>query len=143
LVNYVVDGLLEQYGSRNPFELCDFLDIKIFVHPLGKRINGFYQRTEDGIEVIHINSSIDDSKKKYICAHELGHALLHTDLNIHFLLEHTLAVKNKYELAADKFAALLLIHDDLLKQYPEYYNLEQVAASESLPLELLKLKFEI
>lgn len=34
--------LMKKYSTRNPFELCDYLHIKVFFEDLGN-INGFFQ----------------------------------------------------------------------------------------------------
>jgi Zn-dependent peptidase ImmA (M78 family) len=60
-----------------------------------------------------------------------------------FLEQNTFCVKNKYELEANRFASYLMIPDNLIEQYPSYFNLEQIALSEELPVELLKLKFNV
>lgn len=138
----VVNGLLEMYETNDPFELCDYLDIHVIIHDLGEKIQGFIQRSPYGDEILHINSRLESQMQKYICAHELGHAILHPDLSLGFYIEHPLLVKNKVEIQADKFAAELLIPDDILEKYPDF-TLEQVAAAENIHLELLKLKFNI
>lgn len=111
MIKDIVNGLFETYGTINPFELCCNLGIKVIKSNLGKEIKGFFQRTEEGYEIIHINSEIPEEEMKYICAHELGHAILHTDMAISFFIENSLQIKKKYEIQADKFAAELLLYD--------------------------------
>ncbi|WIF95058.1 ImmA/IrrE family metallo-endopeptidase [Caminicella sporogenes] len=142
MVKEIVLGLIELYNTKNPFELCDYLDIIVIKHFMGNKIQGFFQKTNDGIEILHINSELDHHTQKYICAHELGHAILQPELSIGFFIEYPFQLKTKAEIQADKFAAELLIPDDILKMYPDY-TLEQIAAAENIPLELLKLKFNI
>ncbi|WP_427339580.1 ImmA/IrrE family metallo-endopeptidase [Caloranaerobacter sp. DY30410] len=142
MVKQIVLGLIELYDTKDPFELCDCLDIIVTKHPMGNKIHGFFQKTNDGIEILHINSELDYHMQKYICAHELGHAILQPELSIGFFIEHPLQIKTKAEIQADKFAAELLVPDNILEKYPDF-TLEQVAAAENIPLELLKLKFNI
>ncbi|KNF08522.1 hypothetical protein CLPU_6c00080 [Gottschalkia purinilytica] len=142
MIKNIVDGLIELSGTRNPFEICNFLGIQVLIHDLGSQILGFFQKTKDGTEILHINSRLDDIKRKYICSHELGHAILEPDLNISFFIENPLVVKSKHEIKADKFAAELLIHDNLLESY-EGFTLEQIAIAENINKELLNLKFNI
>lgn len=141
LIRDIVEGLLETYGTVNPFELCCNLDIKIIKSALGNEIKGFFQRTLEGYEIIHINSEIPEEEMKYICAHELGHAILHTDISISFFIENSLQVKNKYEIQADKFAAELLLYNIELEQcdYKEM-SISQLSAYFCVPESLLIIK---
>lgn len=87
MIKDIVSGLIETYNTTNPFELCDFLNIKIIQSNLGNEIKGFFQRTPEEYEIIHINTQLSCNESKYICAHELGHAIMHTDISIRFLLK--------------------------------------------------------
>lgn len=139
----VVNGLLETYETLNPFELCDFMDIKIIYSNLGKEIKGFFQRTPNDYEIIHLNSELVPEEKKYICAHELGHAILHTDLSISFFIENTLQVKNKYEIQADKFAAELLLYDIKSNDEIEGLTISQLSVYYGVPEHIIKHKMRL
>ena len=134
-------GLIELAGSNDPFVICDYLDIQVSFRDLGDKIYGFFQRTEDGIEILHINNTLDDHIKKYICAHELGHAILHEELCLFFLNENTFFSSGKFENQANKFAAELLIPDDIINEYPKEYTVQQIACCEYVPEYLVDLKF--
>lgn len=133
-----VKKLIKKYNTNNPYELCDYLHIKILFEELGS-IKGFYQAVPKN-KVIHLNLNLNDSDMLWTLAHELGHAILHTKLNILFLEQHTCIVKSKYEIEADTFAAELLIDDDLLKEY-EGYPVNNIAKSENLDPKFLEYKF--
>lgn len=133
--------LVEKYATNDPFELASYLNIEICFMPLGT-IKGFYKYVKR-TKFIFINDNLNDYFKRIVCAHELGHAVIHPRVNIMFLKHNTYFVKDKFESQANRFAAELLISDDLHQRYPEYYNLEQIAVSENLPIQLLKLKFDI
>ena len=47
--------------------------------------------------------------QRTVCAHELGHAVLHTHANTPFLRKNTFFSVDKLEIEANTFAALLLI----------------------------------
>ena len=104
----IVQELKEKYETRDPFRLCKALDILVLYVPL-VRVNGFYQHF-DGQDIIYINQDLNDDEKTLVCAHELGHALLHTNVNTIFLETHKF-VENKYEREADAFAINLLYED--------------------------------
>ena len=84
-----------------------------------------------------------EEEKKYICAHELGHALFHTEMSISFFIENNLQVKNKYEIEADKFAAELLIDDNINEFDCSELNVEQIFSSLCIPVKLMKYKFNL
>lgn len=140
-IENLVKRLIKKYKTRNPFELASYLNIKVLEEPLGKNIKGFYQFCPKN-KIIHINEDLEHKEKIFICSHELGHAVLHTKLNILFLERNTFCIKNRYEIEANKFASQLMISDNLIKEYPSYFNLDQIAASEGISAELLKLKFQ-
>ena len=105
----IVENLVKTHETRNPFKLCRELDIILLFVPL-VRVNGFYQRYE-GQDIIYINESLSDEEKTLVCAHELGHAILHNDMNTISLTTH-ICVDSKYELEANAFA-IQLLQDDL------------------------------
>lgn len=141
MIKDIVNGLIEAYGTTNPFDLCDNLGIKIMRSYLGQEIKGFFQRTQNGYEVLHLNTELDPNEEKYICAHELGHAILHVDLSLKFFIENSLQIKNKYEIQADEFAAELLIND-LDTPYIKDMSTEQLSRYFKVPIEIIKYKFK-
>lgn len=136
----IVTGLKELYYSKDPFEICRSLDIIVLIHDLGDELLGFFQRTENDTEILHINNRLNDYERRYICGHELGHAITQPDLSISFFIENPLLIKNKFEIEADTFAAELLLEDDILERY-EGFTTEQIAAAENVPKRLVELKF--
>lgn len=143
MIKHIIEGLSDLYETKDPFELCGCLNIKIMKSNLGSEIKGFFQRTPNGFEIIHINTNLAKEEEKYICAHELGHALLHTNMSIQFFIDNKLQVKNKYEIQADKFAAELLIEDTLDKTEYDMLNIEQISSKLCVPVKLLKYKFNL
>ena len=133
--------LMKKYKTNDPFELAEYLKIKIVYEDLGKNIRGYYQECPK-LKIIHINSNLDYTAQRIVCCHELGHAMLHSKLNILFLNKHTFCVKDKFEREANIFAAELLIPSDLLLKYPEY-SIEQIASLHNIPVELLRLKYNL
>ena len=138
----IVNGLVETYETTDPFELCNNLNIKIMHNNLGREIKGFFQRTPNNYEILHLNTELMPEEEKYICAHELGHAILHTDLSLRFFVENRLQVKNRYEIQADKFAAGLLLNDIDLSIIKDT-TIEQLSCYYKVPISLIKYKFNI
>lgn len=79
---------------------------------------------------------------RIVLAHEIGHAVLHSSKEVHFLRENTLFPKGRHENEANKFAAELLIDLNSIDQcYLEDFNTEQLASYLMVPQELVELKF--
>jgi len=74
----IVIGLIDTYETRSIYELLDYLEVTIipkkFVNPDAKA-----RLYKDPLEnyYIYISEDLDESMKKYILCHELGHILLH------------------------------------------------------------------
>lgn len=102
----LVNRLIKQFHTNNPFEICDNLNYIILHAPL-IGIRGFYQFYEDR-DIVYIASNLPDQVKKFVCAHELGHSLMHKDINTIFLDTRTYLKTSIYERQANQFAINLL-----------------------------------
>ncbi|MBR1779075.1 MAG: ImmA/IrrE family metallo-endopeptidase [Clostridia bacterium] len=113
-IREIVKMLIKKYKTRSPFEICDRLKIHIvFSGDLPSGVNGVYLNLSDCGKIILINSSLKKCKLEKICAHELGHAILHTNLNS-FNYDHSLSSEEgKFEKEADLFAFFLLDEIDI------------------------------
>ena len=132
-----VKKIIKKYGTNDPFEICERLGIWVYILPLGK-IQGHYTYAKRK-KVFFINEDLSEIEKNFCCAHELGHALLHTKSNVYFNSSNTFFVQNKFENQANEFAAELLIDDELLKSF-EGYSLNQVSKSTGIDIKYLNLK---
>lgn len=136
-IKKIAKSLIRKYGTNNPFEICSFKGIEIYYFPLGS-LNGFY--TENfRIKTIYINEHLNDRQRKIVCSHELGHIMLRHKENKLFLSNNTFFVTNRYEIQADRFAAELLISNELLEEL-KYYTVDQMALALDLPVTLVKYK---
>ena len=124
---------------RTPYEYADFLNIHLLYENLGI-INGYYNKMNRQ-KYIHINHNLTEHEKLFTCAHELGHALMHPDVNTSFLLNSTLISVNKYEIEANTFAINLLISDDELEHYKDY-SIEQLSRLYGYSEELIELRLK-
>lgn len=113
-IQNAISLLIKKYGTDNPFELADALNITIFFEELGS-INGYYNKPLR-MKQIHINNSLDNIMKRFTCAHELGHAILHPDASTPFLRSKTLLSVDKMEIEANTFAVELLIPNELIEE---------------------------
>lgn len=135
----LVTRLTRKYHTSDPCELMDYLGIEHFEVPLGDRL-GCYMLIRRS-KCIFINSDIrSDDVHNIVCAHELGHALQHPEIDSSYIGDFTIYSKAKIELEANKFAAELLLPDDIKKEY-EGMTIDEIAASLNVIPELVKLKY--
>lgn len=81
--------------------------------------NGVYTRV-NGIQIIFIHPDLCDFERKMVLAHEIGHSILHPEVDFSDIKKIDEVTLAKYEIEADTFAAELLLDDDLLVKYPNY-----------------------
>lgn len=130
--------LIQKFNTRNPFQICEELGYIVLRVPL-VGLRGFYQYIERQ-HIIYIKDTLDDQESKLVCAHELGHSLLHTDNNHFFMNSHTYFSLSKFELEADKFAADLLYSDQFLQDYLSY-SIQTVAECLGLSQQVVEYRF--
>lgn len=145
-IDLIVIGLVEQYGTRDVYELCDALGIEIrivsFDNPLLRNCESYYYRNFNGEEIIFISNAIKHkTEKDFILKHELGHAVCNAEI-----LYAAYSNKNigKAEREANYFAMQLSNLDfDSIEMHQMTY--EQISACLRLPYdkigELLENKF--
>ncbi|MDC7953565.1 ImmA/IrrE family metallo-endopeptidase [Liquorilactobacillus mali] len=98
-------ALAEKLGTSNPFCICKNMGITIeyadLDNPLGDTI--YLNKSP----IILLSDNIQEKSKKYlVCAHELGHVVLHNGIQNYYLINRT--TKRKMESEADRFANGLL-----------------------------------
>ncbi len=104
-----VRNLIRKYGTRSPFELCEKMNIKILFVDLPEKVNGFFLNSKMNSSIL-INKNLSPAQRKVICAHELGHALLHNCVNTLDYQDNNSHYIEKLENEADKFSKILLGH---------------------------------
>lgn len=108
-IRQYVQKLIDKHHTSNPFELAELHGIQI-VYAQIKSLRGYYIKSSR-IKVIVISTEVKDEHIKYICAHELGHALLHDKINMRYLTTKSYFPAVKYEREADIFAMELIMND--------------------------------
>ena len=126
------------HDTRNPFHIATENDIHILYEELGKNLGYFSNLFR--IKTIRINDHADPFLQPFICAHELGHALLHPHAGTHAFNRNSFIANCKIEKEANLFAVELLFPDELIAGHPEIdiYNL---ARTFGIPYQLVYLKF--
>lgn len=135
----IVDALCKKYDSRDPYEISRQLGIVVEREELGS-VRGYYN-CEYGLKMIHINSELDTGDQRMVCAHELGHAVLHPGDNTPFLRAYTFYSVDKMETEANRFMAYLEITDDELLEYREH-PMTLLADIYGVSVELIRWRYE-
>jgi Zn-dependent peptidase ImmA (M78 family) len=127
--------MVKKHKTNDPFCIAEQKNIMILFNYLGETL-GFFS-TYKRAKFIHINNMLNRPLKRFVCAHELGHAILHPGINTPFLKANTLFSINRLEREANEFAVELLMPDDLIK---EYNTIQEAAAACEVPFEITQLK---
>lgn len=132
------ERLVQTYQTRDPFALCEALGIVVLDCPLPRHIRGFYQNYQ-GCQLIYLNDELESGERRAICAHELGHAILHEEQNFLFMTRHCHYFMSRFEKEADLFAAELLIDPAEICEM----NVQAIARQWGLSEEIVRLKYEM
>ena len=140
----VVEELVRKYGTRDPYELCDCLGIRIRRKDLGKKLKGFFFY-QSRIANIVIDCNVNEVLERILIAHELGHAILHKKIAMMKgfqemeVFDSTAIMENE----ANLFSAELLLDDDeVLEQLKERDgSFFQAAQALYVPAAFLDYKF--
>lgn len=132
----------EEFGGADVIETAENSGVKVWFRKLGS-LKGFYL-CENGVRYIVINEDLDERMKEVVCAHELGHDILHRELSGDKIRETTLFLENsKTEREANIFAAALLISDEVILSELESDNsLDGLAAKLGYPREIVAYKLQ-
>lgn len=137
--------LIDKYDESDPFQLCQSLGILVLFEKFSNNLKGYFF-LQSRIKIIVINANLPKELQKVICAHELGHAILHKELAAKGTLNDLVLFDNtsKPEFEANLFAAELLISDEavteLLNDDLSFFSVARIL---SVPAELLDFKFRI
>jgi Zn-dependent peptidase ImmA (M78 family) len=118
-------NLIKKYNTNNPFEICDYLNYIVIQTPL-TGVRGFYQFFEKN-NIIYVDKDLDCHIKNFVCAHELGHSIMHKGTNEIFMDTRTFLKTSIYERQADKFAVNFLYPDDSLFIDLKDYTVGQIS----------------
>lgn len=121
-IKRLVNSLVRKYNTRNPFEIVSNLNVIIVFYPL-HGVRGFYQYFQRN-SIIYIDESLSEHEQRLVCAHELGHMLLHKQANAIFMDSRTQLNTTKYELEADRFAMNLLISDCDIEEHLDFTSIQ-------------------
>lgn len=133
MIRQTVSNLIKKHRTINPFEIASQKNIMVLFEKLGHTFGYFH--TSNRIRTIHINCDLDEQWQKFVCAHELGHSVLHKNVNTPFLRKNTLFSVERIEREANSFAVCLLTYEEKI-----YYGetIESFYARNGVPSEMIK-----
>lgn len=137
--------LIRRYHTNDPFEIAAALDITVMERSDFQRQKGAFKVVLHN-SFIFINATMSNEMKRIVCAHELGHALLHRSLGKtqECLMEFELFnITNSTEYEANLFAANLLLDDQSIESLiQDGFDVVQIARSLGTNVNLLLLKLQ-
>lgn len=113
-IHSLAESIVRKYHTRNPFEIIKERNAILVYAPLVD-VRGFYQYFQRN-HLIYIDENLPETEKTFVCAHELGHMLMHKKANAVYMDTKTCFNTNKYEIEANTFAAELLIPDEVIQE---------------------------
>lgn len=136
------EEVLDEFGGRDIFETAENSGVKVWRRTLGG-LKGFYI-CENGCRYIVVNEDLDSVTAAVVCAHELGHDMLHRELSAGGIRENTLFLNsNKTEREANLFAACVLISDKtILGELSYCSSIDELTAALGFPREIVEYKLE-
>lgn len=138
--------LLERHRTRDPFALAEALGVRVRYFPLGD-LKGFYMVLK-GVPFIALHRDLPESLQRTVCAHELGHHLLHGELAARTVFnEYELyRMENRLEREANLFAAFLLVPEEAVEALSRPENrgraLRELAGDYGTTEELFAIRLE-
>lgn len=114
----IAQNVSSRYKTRDPYEIADYLGIIVIVKPLGK-LRGFAQNVAR-CKLVYINENLDEMQQKLVCAHEIGHFIMHKGYNRIFMDSCTFTETGRFETEAHRFSVDLLYDDSDLQQFLGY-----------------------
>ncbi len=104
-------NIAEYIGTNNPFKIAESLGINIEYRKYSRDIKGYCTRVFNKAYII-LNENYGKRSQRIICAHELGHVLLHSgELGVVYSKAYREDDIEKIEYEANMFAASLLFDD--------------------------------
>ena len=125
---HLAADLIRRYRTRDPFLIAENLGIEVMKRAFSKQKGAF--RVILGVKFIFINENLSEEMQTLVCAHELGHALLHPQYGENeFLAEFEIFdLRSSTEYDANVFAACLLIdREEMMENFRDGMDVVQNA----------------
>jgi len=138
-----VERLVKDHETRDPFKIAKYLGIHILYDYDFESLKGMYKVIQRS-RFIFINGNLNERDQRTICAHELGHDMLHREYaktaSFQEFMLYDMRTRPEYE--ANIFASELLIDDDdIFPLIDNEYDIYQIAGTldEDMNLVLIKI----
>lgn len=147
-INDVVEtanNLIKRFGTRNPHEIAESLDITILKRTFKNQLGVFTIVLHN--KFIFIKDDLDPVMENIVLLHELGHAMLHAKLTNQVAFQEFNLFNmnlNRLEYEANVFASQIALPDDEIVDYiKQGYDVQQVASAMGSDINLVALKVDI
>jgi Zn-dependent peptidase ImmA (M78 family) len=140
-IQTVANKLIKKFDTRDPFQLCQAIGVEVFYADLGS-LKGMYKYLKKNRFAV-INENLDPFTKTLVCAHELGHDILHQNLARKVCLQEFILydMKSRPEYEANLFASEILLPDDIILNLArDGYDIEQISKELCTDINLIALK---
>ena len=133
--------LIRKYHTRDPFFIAEMLNIEVMKRDDFTKLKGAFKVVEE-LPFIFINANLSDEMQRLVCAHELGHAMLHRNIRPQGIMEFEMFdITNDLEYDANVFAAnLLLDEDEIYEMACEGVDVVQIAHTMNTNVNLVLVK---
>lgn len=138
----IVSFYVKKYQTTNPFQVARNLNILYQEGDLGE-YSGCYMFLKNH-RYIFLNNNLNENEKRFVMAHELGHAILHKKQNCYFIRNKTLLLNAKIEKEANLFASYLLLPDSDVELFKEnQYTLDEISSISGLDRRIVEIRLMI
>ena len=140
-IQNVANKLIKKFDTHDPFQLCQAIGVEVFYADLGS-LKGMYKYLKKNRFAV-INENLDPFTKTLVCAHELGHDILHQNLARKVCLQEFILydMKSRPEYEANLFASEILLPDDIILNLArDGYDIEQISKELCTDINLIALK---
>ena len=135
-----VQQLIRRHGTNDPERLARTMGINVIYIDLGGSVYGTYLKYKRVKTILIDAERTPEHLRRFVLAHELGHAVCTPDANTSWISAYTLALNtDRIEREANTFAVELLLPDDFVREN-EGCSIYQLARLRGVPEELLCLK---
>lgn len=112
------EHLTQKYNTRNPYAIASQLGIFVLNFDTPGTLKGMYSVIKRS-RFIFVNESLDDDLRRFVCAHELGHDILHRKIIGQTPMSDTNMYGNssRMEYEANVFASTLLVDRKKVLKY--------------------------
>ena len=138
-----VQQLIRRHGTNDPERLARTMGINVIYIDLGGSVYGTYLKYKRVKTILIYAELTPEHLRRFVLAHELGHAVCTPDANTSWISAYTLALNtDRIEREANTFAVELLLPDSFIREN-EGCSIYQLARLRGVPEGLVELKVEV